>query len=317
MNNSQKSPVVIFGYDRPEHLNNLLVSLNANPEIKDTVGYLYIDGASDKTDKEKHRNTIEIAKKDWGFKEQNLVIRNKNYGCRQNIIDGISKTIKIDKKLIVLEDDLVVSKYFLNYMNNALNIYEENKDIWHINGWSHPKLKYFKSRTSVSEYLLPWGWGTWEDRWEKFIDGNYHNQNLISNLSQIELKKFNFSNLYDWENIIVQSMDNNGSIWDAYWYQAIYLNKGSTIFPSTSHTQNYGFDGTGVHCGINDEFKTRIATHKTKHYTQRKTPNKLYHFSWRLFYRRNNIINYFRYHKSKFSSFDSFTKYLKNKVTRL
>ena len=85
MNNSQKSPVVIFGYDRPEHLNNLLVSLNANPEIKDTVGYLYIDGASDKTDKEKYRNTIEVAKKDWGFKEQNLVIRNKNYGCQYHL----------------------------------------------------------------------------------------------------------------------------------------------------------------------------------------------------------------------------------------
>ena len=316
MNNSQKTPVLIFGYDRPEHLNNLLMSLRDNPEIKETVGYLYIDGASDKTDKEKHKETIKIAKKDWGFREQHLVLRNKNYGCRDNIIEGISEIIKNKKKLIILEDDLVVSKYFLDYMNKALNIYEGNKDIWHINSWSHPKLSYFKSRTAISPTISPWGWATWEDRWDKFIDGNYHNQNLISNTSPENIRKFNFSNLYDWENIIIQSLKNNASIWDAYWYQAIYVNNGYSIFPSISHSQNYGFDGTGVHCGINDEFKTRLTTHKTKHFTQKRSTNQLYHFSYKLFYRRNKLVDYYNYHKFKFSSFDGFLTYIKTKMFR-
>ena len=30
------------------------------------------------------------------------------------------------EKIIVIEDDLVVSPYFLNYMNNCLNVYEKN-----------------------------------------------------------------------------------------------------------------------------------------------------------------------------------------------
>ena len=314
MNNSELSPITIFGYDRPNHLNNLLESLSKNAESKNSIVYFYIDGLNKNTNKSNYDKTVEVANKDWPFKEKQIIIRDKNFGCRDNIISGITEVLDKHEKIIVIEDDLVVSPYFLHYMNNCLNLYEKNKNIWHINGWSHPKSFFPKSGTAVSYIMSPWGWGTWGDRWKIFIEGNYHKENYISKRSESEIKKFNISNLYDFENIIVKHQKNEGSIWDAYWYQGMFLNKGLSIFPTRSHIQNFGFDGTGLHCGENDEFDTKINKSKTLNYSNKIKVHNFYALSFRNFYRKIKIKNYINYHKEKFSSVNSFVKFLKRKI---
>ena len=92
------------------------------------------------------------------------------------------------------------------------------------------------------------------------------------------------------ENVLIKHEQNQGSIWDAYWYQAIFLNNGLTIFPSKSHTQNYGFDGTGLHCGINNEFDTKINVSKTKMYTENFSENALFLFSLKMFILKINYL---------------------------
>ncbi len=314
MNNSELSPITIFGYDRPNHLNNLLKSLTKNAESKNSIAYFYIDGLNEKTNKSNYYKTIEIANKNWGFGEKKIIVRNNNLGCRDNIISGITEILDKYKKIIVIEDDLIVSPYFLDYMNNCLNRYEKNKNVWHINGWSHPKSIFPKSGTAVSYIMSPWGWGTWNDRWKIFIDGNYHKENLISNRSESEIKKFNISNLYDFENIIVKHQQNEGSIWDAYWYQGMFLNKGLSIFPTRSHIQNYGFDGTGLHCGENNEFDTKLNQSKTITYSNKIKVHSFYALSFKNFYRKIKIKDYINYHKEKFNSVSSFVKFLKRKI---
>jgi len=216
MNISKLSPITIFGYDRPEHLNNLLESLVKNKESQDSTVYFYIDGKSNTTNIENYQKTIAVVEKDWGFKDKKVIIRDKNFGCRKNIIEGVSEVLKIHKKTIILEDDLVLSENFLDYMNNCLEIYKNKKNIWHINGYSHPKIFYSKSTTALSYTMYPWGWATWEDRWNIFIDGQYHEKNYISEKSASMIKKFNVSNLYDFENIILKHQQGEGSIWDMY-----------------------------------------------------------------------------------------------------
>tara|TARA_X000000368_G_scaffold418964_1_gene421112 strand:- start:3206 stop:4156 length:951 start_codon:yes stop_codon:yes gene_type:complete len=314
MNNSKLSPITIFGYDRPDHLNNLLESLVKNKESRDSSVYFYIDGKNEKTNITNYNKTIEIAQKNWGFKEKEVIVRDRNFGCRDNIIEGISEVINKHKKTIILEDDLIVSKNFLDYMNNCLEVYKDKKNIWHINGYSHPKFFYLKSTTAVSSNMSPWGWGTWEDRWAIFIDGQFHERNYISEKTPSMIKKFNVSNLYDFENIIVKHQQGEGSIWDAYWYQGMFLNNGLSIFPSMSHVQNYGFDGTGLHCGENEEFDTKLNPNKTKKYTKKNTISYFYGLSYRFFYRKIKFKNYIDYHKDKFLSFNAFFDFLKKKI---
>ena len=199
-------------------------------------------------------------------------------------------------------------------MNKSLTKYELREEIWHINSWSHPKSYSSATRTVLSRYISPWGWGTWENRWDKFMGSEFINNNIISTKDKSTIKKFNVSNLYDWENILIKHEQNQGSIWDAYWYQAMFLNHGYSIFPTTSHTQNYGFDGTGLHCGENNEFDTTINLQKTTSYTNQTSESKLYLLSFKLFYFRNKVNDYIGFHKDKFSSVASFVKFLKKKI---
>ena len=41
-----------------------------------------------------------------------------------NIIDGVTSIVNEFGRIIVLEDDLLTSPYFLKFMNEALSLYE-------------------------------------------------------------------------------------------------------------------------------------------------------------------------------------------------
>jgi hypothetical protein len=62
----------------------------------------------------------------------------KNWGLAASIIDGVTNIVNQYGNIIVLEDDIVTSPYFLKFMNDALNFYANNPKVWHIAGWNHP-----------------------------------------------------------------------------------------------------------------------------------------------------------------------------------
>ena len=80
------------------------------------------------------------------LKRLKFLLEKKNIGTASNIIQGVSKILKAKKKVIVLEDDLIVSKNFLKYMNDNLEKYKNYKKVWHISGWNwnfnFPEYKY-------------------------------------------------------------------------------------------------------------------------------------------------------------------------------
>jgi len=118
------APVLIFAYNRPDHFLNLMNSLQNNENASKSDIYIFIDGVNDDSHIESNRKVIEIAEKDWEFESVQITKRNINIGLKENIISGITEIIDEHKKVIVLEDDLILSKYFLNFMNHSLNKYE-------------------------------------------------------------------------------------------------------------------------------------------------------------------------------------------------
>ncbi len=308
------SPVVCFGFDRPMHLKRMLDSLEKNNESKDTIVYICVDGPTEHTDIDQHKLTLDVANdKNWKFKKTIPILRKDNYNCRTNIITTISELFQKHDRLIILEDDLIIGKYFLNYMNLALEKYKEEKNMWHINGYSYQQINNSYG-SSISTYVSPWGWGTWKDRWEIFINEDFDKKNFISQLEDEEKLNFNLGNLYDWEDIIVKNEAGKISAWDAYWYQAIFLNDGYSLFPNKSHTQNEGFDGTGMHCSEISDWNTSLNNKKTRKFPNQIKVNRFFNFNTILFYRIYNLRRYFRYHADKFSSFENFFKFLRKKL---
>jgi len=308
------APIVCFGFDRPHHLENMLTSLEMNSESSESDVYICIDGPSEKTDISLHEQTKNVAKKNWRFKSTTLIFRENNLDCRTNIITTISELFESHEELIILEDDLELGKNFLKFMNDSLEKYKDSNNVWHVNGYAYPQLN-FKKRASIGRYISPWGWATWKDKWDIFVKKDYDKTNMISQLSDEERNKFNVEKLYDWENIIIKNEIGEISAWDAYWYQAVFLNDGYSIYPNKSHIKNKGFDGTGMHCSNNDDWKTPLNSSQTNHFPNNISETKLFRFNTLLFYRYYNFKRYLRFHKSKIESFENFRNFLRKKLS--
>ena len=132
------APIAIFAFDRPNHLQNMVDSLLYNDESKESVVYFFVDGPTDKTNLKEHELVTKIAEQRFPFKKQHTIIRKENVSCKFNIINGISEVLEDNTKIIVLEDDLILGKHFLNYMNSSLDRYKDIEKIWHVNGYAHP-----------------------------------------------------------------------------------------------------------------------------------------------------------------------------------
>ena len=161
-------------------------SLQNNENASKSDIYIFIDGVNDDSHIESNRKVIEIAEKDWEFESVQITKRNINIGLKENIISGITEIIDEHKKVIVLEDDLILSKYFLNFMNHSLNKYENQDKVWHINGFNYKTFLRNSNSSFFSSHMNCWGWGTWKNNWKELEN------NLQNKIKEEEINRFNF-----------------------------------------------------------------------------------------------------------------------------
>ena len=98
-----------------------------NNEFYDTKFIFYVDKYKDDSDKLKNQNVVDIIKKYSKNYNFEIHIADKNLGLKSNILKGVNESLNKYKKCIFLEDDLIVGKHFLSFMNDALEIYKDNK----------------------------------------------------------------------------------------------------------------------------------------------------------------------------------------------
>jgi len=171
-------PVVIFCYNRPTKLKNLLKSIKKNLNFKKHKYIFFCDGANNKKNFKLVKKNIEIIKNLKNLNKK-VVVRNKNYGLSRNIIEGVNLVLKKNDSCIVLEDDLVLAEDCLNFINFGLNKFKNDKRVGSISGYSYvhnekisKNLPWFKLYRHCS-----WSWGTWKNVWNK-IDWNIEKINI-------------------------------------------------------------------------------------------------------------------------------------------
>ncbi|KUP22642.1 glycosyltransferase [Paenibacillus sp. DMB5] len=260
------APVLIFVYARPDHTMQTIESLAMNFMAKDTNIYIFSDAPKNETVSkrvEEVRSYIDKLKTRGLFKSVKLIKTDINKGLANSIISGVSELIERYGKVIVLEDDLVTSPDFLNYMNDALNFYEKDKKIWSISGYTF-KMSIpadYKSSVYLSYRGSSWGWGTWSDRWNK-IDWNVNDYDEFKGNKNLR-KKFNRGGR-DMSEMLDSQMKGEIDSWAIRWcYSQSKLNM-YTIYPTTSRVRNIGLDGSGTHSGVNRRFDVLLNTDTTR-----------------------------------------------------
>lgn len=231
------APLAIFAYNRFEEFVQTISSLKKNPECSDTNLYIFIDGARNKADENSIKKIYEYCQQIIGFRELNITVRDRNIGLKANIISGVSSVIEKFGRVICLEDDIVVSSNFLNYMNSSLQKYENREDVWHINGWN---VNYnFKKEQKIfcSPVMNCWGWATWERSWKHFSD-SFETNIKIWDISK--RYKFNLSGSNSFYSQLVGNFIGRNNTWAVFWYATIFNNAGKCITPRLSLTKNIG-----------------------------------------------------------------------------
>ncbi len=288
-------PIAIFAYNRPKHLRNLLNSLENNrlSELSDVSIFI------DKCDDEKiHNSILEVANKKRKFRSLCVTTHEENIGLKSNLIFGINEVLNNDDGIIVLEDDLFLDEYFLEFMNKSLNEYKESGDVYHVNGWSYPQLINRKKSNFVGSLASPWGWATWKNRWDNFND-EYQNNDYINKKNKKYIKKFNYYNLTNFSRQLLANTNNEINTLDIYWYQFIFLNNGKTIFPKHSLVSNNGFDGSGMHCGVSDKYEYKMKNLKIDNFTRSNKQDLINLLSTYYFYFKLKLKDYVTYHIKK------------------
>jgi len=132
------APVALFVYNRPEHTAATLSALARNhlAHLSDLTIF------SDAPRTPEHGRAVSEVRnllgKVGGFKSVSLVLRDKNFGLAKSIIDGVTAITKQHHQVIVLEDDLLTSPHFLDFMNTALKVYQNTPEVMHISGSNFP-----------------------------------------------------------------------------------------------------------------------------------------------------------------------------------
>lgn len=241
------APIVLFTYNRLWHTQQTVEALQKNELAKESELFIFSDGGKDEASWQKVNELREYLKTISGFKNITLTFQDENKGLANSIINGVTKIVNEYGKIIVLEDDLLTSPYFLKYMNEALEFYKDEKSVYSITGYSFSNnisnidSSYFLKLTSS------WSWATWASKWKEFKREKQDLEDFINNKE--EKKEFNFDGSYDSVSMAKKQLENKIDSWAIYWYFSVFKLGGLTLYPAKSLVENIGFDSSGTHCG--------------------------------------------------------------------
>ena len=245
-NNLLLAPIALFCFNRPEHLKKTLDALKENSLAKDSILYIFSDGprSNNELDFDLVNDVRNLISKADGFKKVNHIISKENRGLANSVISGITQLLKNHENVIVLEDDILVSNDFLQFMNDCLVKYKNDASIFSISGYSFkidkvenaPELNLVKRASS-------WGWATWLEVWQKvdwevplfdsfMQDKNAQNRFMDAGIDQLPM-------------LVKQKLGIINS-WAIRWTYHHFVNSGYCLVPKHSKVKNIGTDGSGT-----------------------------------------------------------------------
>lgn len=250
------SPITLFVYNRLSHTRQTVEALAKNELAADSELFAYSDGPKSDADRGKVESVREYLKTITGFKTVTVVERAVNFGCARSITSGISEIVDSSGQVIVVEDDIVTSPYFLRFMNEALELYRDEERVACIHGYLYPVAERLPETFFIRGADI-WGWATWKRAWDIYEpDG----RKLLNELTKRNLTHdFNFDGRCDITRMLEEQISGKIDTWDIQWCASAFLGNKLTLYPGKSLVQNIGYDCSGTHCRTSDVFNVKLS----------------------------------------------------------
>ena len=251
------SPIALFVYNRPNLTRHVLLALRKNKLFRSSKLFIFSDGPKDDDSEKSVKKVRNVLSNYNNLKNINITLNKDNKGLSTSIITGVSDILSDFKSVIVLEDDLITSTYFLKYMNTGLSLYENETDVASIHSYFYP----VNSINQLPNYFFLkgadcWGWATWRDRWDLFE--NNPNE-LLNKINSMNLSnEFSLEKRAGFYNMLKDTSKGKIDSWAIRWHASMYLQNKLTLYPKVSFIHNIGNDGSGTHKAKTDSFKTKI-----------------------------------------------------------
>lgn len=255
---SSLAPIVLFVYNRPEHTKETIKALKENDLSNESELFIFSDAPRSEIDVENVNKVRKIVDNVQGFKKVTIVKAKNNKGLANSVIGGVTEIINKYGKVIVLEDDLITSRDFLKYMNEALLFYNDKSHIWSISGYTPNFIapRGYEWDVFAIPRACSWGWGTWKNRWNN-IDWEVRDYESFKNDS-VAKKEFNVGG-NDMAPMLDDQMNGYINSWAIRWCYSQYKSNAYTIYPKKSFVKNVGTHGESTHGSLSMRFDTEIA----------------------------------------------------------
>jgi len=252
------APIVLFVYNRPWHTQQTVEALLENTEAADSDLIVFSDGPKNESVQKGVSDVREYIESLVGFRSVKIVERKKNFGLARSIISGVSEVVNSYGRIIVLEDDLVTSPYFLHYMNDALDRYENEEKVMQVSGYMFPVALDLDEDALFLPFTTSWGWATWKRAWDCF-DASSEGYKILRNDRKLR-GAFDLDRAYPYFKMLESQLRGEIDSWAIRWYLSVFMEHGLILFPRKTLVQNIGFDGSGMHCDSDNQIFSQKMT---------------------------------------------------------
>ncbi len=224
------APIALFVYARLHHTKATVEALAANEMADRSELFIFSDGARSEKDAEAVAEVREYIRGIKEFAAVHVNERECNFGLADSIVDGVSDLVSRFGEVIVLEDDLITSPYFLRYMNDALERYRDEERVMHISGHMFPIPPEGLPDSFFLNAFMSWGWATWERAWRHF---HRRSREFTSVFTPDDINRFNLDGAFDHWSHLLRNESGSLKTWAVYWYACVFSRGGLCLHPST------------------------------------------------------------------------------------
>ena len=259
------APIALFVYNRPAHAAQAISALAANPLAAQSDLFIYSDAAKKPEHEQAVRRQRQDIRRVSGFRSVRIVEREHNWGLAKSITAGVGELCRDAGRAIVVEDDLVVSPHFLDFMNGALDFYSDEPKVMQVAGSMFPvKHPDRLSESFLCRLAASWGWATWDRAWVHLeLDAGA----LLDRIKeQGRCHEFDIDGSYPYVEMLRRQRDGAVDSWAVCWYATMFLMRGLCLRPTYSLVANIGMDGSGVHGGRTDAFDVDLGREPVRRY---------------------------------------------------
>lgn len=239
------APIALFVYNRPNHTRRTVQALRACAGANESNLYVFSDGPRTTQAEAAVNEVREYVRSIDGFALTELIERETNLGLADSVIDGVTRVCGAHGRVIVVEDDLVVAPAFLEYLNAALERYQDEPQVMQIAAHMFPVNVPASDDAFFLPFVSSWGWATWDRAWRKFDADATGYAQLKADAAR--RKAFDMNGAYDYFSMLEAQLAGHVDSWAIRWNLSVFMNQGMVLYPKQSLVENTGFDGSGVH----------------------------------------------------------------------